>query len=314
MPRIRTLVATAVAASALLAPSILVGAAPAEARAPQVGKVVHIDDGDTVDVDIAGDGTRKPVRVRYIGIQATELTRYSYSLSKLRGECWAVPATRNLHKILFKQKVRLSARHDTKNKGRIQRYVDVWQGGMWMDSGAMQLDAGLVIPDLIGGEPRRNRDYMMRAQRAAALGVGMWGSPALCGGDPAPPALSVHVNWDADHNDAENVNGEWVDITNNGPALADISGWWIRDAAYRGTGTKAHGYTFPGGSVIQPGSRLRLRVGKGNSTDTTQHWGNNDPIFANATGGPNWIGDGAWLFDSHGDMRFWDMYPCRYAC
>jgi endonuclease YncB( thermonuclease family) len=311
--RLRTLIAAAVAAAALLAPALYVGAAPAEARAPREGKVVFIDDGDTVDVDIAGDGTRRPARVRYLGIQAMELSRYSKTLSKLRGECWGVPAAKNLYRLLYKKRVRLSARHDTHNRSRIQRYVDVWQGGTWVDSGAAQLDAGLVIPDIIGNEYRRNGDYMMRAQRAAAAGAGMWGNSARCGVGPAQDAqLHVNVNWDADGNDQQNVNGEWVDITNNGAAPVDLSGWWVRDAAYRGV--KARGYTFPGGSVIQPGSRLRLKVGHGDNRDNVQYWGNNEAIFANVTGAPTWIGDGAWLFDPQGDMRFWDMYPCRYAC
>ena len=311
--RLRSLTAAAVATVGLLAPAVFMSATPAEARAPREGKVVFVDDGDTVDVDIAGDGTHRPVRVRYLGIQAMELSRYSPTLSKLRGDCWGVPATKNLYKLLFHKKVRLTARHDTRNRGRIQRYVDVWQGGTWRDTGAMQLDAGLVLPDIIGNEYKRNKDYMMRAQRAAAAGVGMWGNSSLCGVGPAQDAqLTVHINWDADGNDQQNINGEWVDITNHGAAPVDISGWWVRDAAYRGT--KAHGYTFPAGSVIQPQSRLRLRVGHGTNTATTQYWGLSEAVFANVTGAPQWMGDGAWLFDPQGDMRFWDMYPCRFAC
>src|SRR3954452_24164204 len=33
------------------------------------GKAAFVDDGDTIDVDVAGDGTAHPVRVRPIGIQ-----------------------------------------------------------------------------------------------------------------------------------------------------------------------------------------------------------------------------------------------------
>lgn len=301
------------AAAGLLAPALLVGAAPAEASAPQVGRVVFVADGDTVDVDTAGDGTSTPVRVRYTGIQAMELSEYSKTLTQLRGECWGVPAARNLHKMIYAQEVRLTALGDAySGNGRIQRYVDVWQGGTWQDSGAMQLDAGLVLPDLISNEYERNADYMMRAQRAAAAGVGMWGNSARCGVGPAQDAvLNVHVNWDADGNDHQNVNGEWVDLTNDGAAPVDISGWWVRDAAYRGV--KAHGYTFPAGSVVQPGARLRLNVGHGTNTDTVQYWGNDQAVFANVTG-PVWMGDGAWLFDPQGDLRFWYMYPCNYAC
>jgi endonuclease YncB( thermonuclease family) len=311
--RTRALSAAAVAVTGLLAPALLSPAAPAEARAAKTGIVTFVDDGDTIDVDIAGDGTKKPVRIRFLGIQAMELTKYNPNLKKIKGECWGPEATRNLHGILYKKKVRLTSRLDTHNRGRIQRYVDVRKGGRWLDVGAMQLDAGLALPDIIPAEYARNKDYMMRAQRAAAARKGMWGKPALCGVGPAQDVpLTVHVNWDADGNDQANVNGEWVDVTNNDVVPVSLDGWWVRDAAYRGV--HARGYTFPAGSTVAPGGTLRLYVGHGTNTATSRYWGNDEAIFANVTGAPRWMADGAWLFDSQGDLRAWDMYPCRYAC
>jgi hypothetical protein len=169
------------------------------------------------------------------------------------------------------------------------------------------------LPDLIPDEYKHNLDYMRRAQEAAANGVGMWGDPTHCGVGPSQEApLSVHINWDAYGNDGANVNGEWIDITNNGSTAVSLGGWWIRDAAYRGT--KAHGYEFPANTFVQAGSRLRLKIGHGNNDSNTLYWGLSEPIFANVTSAPRWMGDGAWLFDPQGDLRSWDMYPCRYAC
>jgi hypothetical protein len=34
----------------------------------------------------------------------------------------------------------------------------------------------------------------------------------------------------------------------------------------------------------------------------------------NPAGAPRYMGDGGFLFDPDGDLRAWDMYPCRYAC
>jgi endonuclease YncB( thermonuclease family) len=315
LQRIRTLTAALVATAALLVPAALSGAAPAEAGGARYGKVTFVDDGDTVDVDIAGDGTSQPARVRYIGVQAMELHRYSHSLSKIRGECWGVDATRYLYSLTNRKRVMLTARHDSSRagNGRLRRSVAVLQNGVWTDTGALLISAGLALPDLLGDEYAPNLDYLGRAQEAAANHVGMWGNPVKCGYGPAQDAvLSVNINWDAAGNDARNVNGEWIDITNHGAAPVSLAGWWIRDAAYRGV--KAHGYVFPAGTVIAPGSHLRLRMGRGGRTATTQHWGLRSPVFANATGAPQWMGDGAWLFDPQGDLRFWQMYPCRFGC
>jgi micrococcal nuclease len=315
--RLRTLAVAITAAAGLVAPMLVSVAGPAQAASDvQYGKVVFVDDGDTVDVDIAGDGTSRPVRIRYIGIQAMELHVYSHTLSKLRGECWGVAAAVNLHRILAGKRVRLTAKHADSHSSvnvRLQRYVAVQVNGVWTDTGDMQLDAGLVLPDLLPDEFGHNLDYARRAQTAAANHIGFWGSPAQCGNGPEQEdPLEVAVNWDADGNDAANVNGEWVDIINHGTTTVPLGGWWVRDAAYRGV--KAHGYVFPAGAQVAPGARVRLHIGHGTDDADTFYWGLNLPIFANVTNGSKWLGDGAWLFDPQGDLRSWYMYPCRAAC
>ena len=313
---LRVPVTTLAAVAALVTP-LLATTVPAQAgtSVTQYGKVVFVADGDTLDVDIARDGTRKPVRVRFIGIQAMELHRYSQTLSKLRGECWGVDAAKNLHRLVDGKRVRLTARNassaSTRNV-RPRRFVAVKVDGRWTDVGAMQLDAGVVLPDLIPDEFSHNLDYSRRAQTAAASGAGFWGDPTRCGVGPSQDdALKVDVNWDADGNDGQNVNGEWVDVTNLGASPVDLSGWWVRDAAYRGD--KAHGYAFPAGTVVASGDRVRLKIGKGSNGDGVLYWGLSIPIFANVTGRTA-MGDGAWLFDPKGDLRAWHMYPCRAAC
>lgn len=312
------LVSAALTATAALVAPMLLTTLPAQAATSvkQYGKVKFVADGDTIDVDIARDGTRKPVRVRFIGIQAMELHKYSHTLSKLRGECWGVDAAKNLHALIDGKRVRLTARKASSASARNirpRRFVAVKVDGRWTDVGGLQVDAGLVLPDLIPDEYSHNLDYSRRAQSAAANGVGFWGNPTRCGAGPSQDdQLKVDVNWDADGNDGQNVNGEWVDVTNLGANPVDLSGWWVRDAAYRGY--KAHGYTFPAGTVVAPGDRLRLKVGRGNDSGGVLYWGLDIPIFANVTDGRTSMGDGAWLFDPNGDLRAWYMYPCRAAC
>lgn len=298
---------------------LLVGLAPsgtAYAAVVQYGRVVFVADGDTIDVNVAGDGTRRPVRMRFIGIQAMELSVYSRTLSKLRGECWAVDAAKNLNRLVAGKRVRItarSARSASLRNVRPRRFVAVRVNGVWTDVGALQLSAGMALPDLIPDEYSHNLDYARRAQTAAADGVGMWGNPTRCGTGPnqADP-LEVTVNWDAAGNDSANVNGEWVDVTNRGMNPVDLSGWWVRDAAYRGY--RARGFVFPAGTVVAPGDRVRVKVGRGTDGGGVFYWGLAEPIFANVTEGQTKMGDGAWLFDPNGDLRSWYMYPCRAAC
>ncbi len=210
---------------------------------------------------------------------------------------------------------RAHARQLLEPQRRPQRYVAVKVNGVWTDTGAMQLDSGLVLPDLHPDEYGNNLDYSRRAQAAAANRRRLLGlARRCCGVGPSQDdQLEVTVNWDADGNDAANVNGEWVDVVNRGANVVSLAGWWVRDAAYRGT--KAHGYTFPAGAQV--GAR-RAGSGSGSGTAptttarTTGAW--TSPIFANVTGGREVLGDGAWMFDPQGDLRAWYMYPCRAAC
>ncbi len=310
------LLAVAATAAAGLVTSLVVGTPAEAASALQYGKVVFVADGDTADIDIARDGTSKPVRVRFVGIQSMELHVYSHKLSRLRGECWGVDAAKNLHRLIDGKRVRLTARNQSSTSlrnVRPRRFVAVKVDGVWTDVGALQVSAGLVLPDLIPDEYSHNLDYLGRAQTAAANRVGMWGNPARCGVGPSQDdTLKVDVNWDADGNDGANVNGEWVDVTNLGANPVDLSGWWVRDAAYRGY--KGHGYTFPAGTVVAPGESVRLKVGHGSDSSGLLYWGLDVPIFANVTEDRTKMGDGAWLFDPKGDLRAWYMYPCRAAC
>ena len=312
-PRLRTLAVTMIAAASMAAPVAVTTAGPAQATSETYGKVVFVADGDTIDVDIAGDGTSRPTRVRFIGIQTMELSTYSTTRTKLRGDCWGVEAARNLHSILKGKRVQLTSRRASSASGsnvRPRRHVAVMMGGQWVDTGALQVSAGLALPDLLPDEYTHNLDYMRRAQRAATAGVGMWGNSSRCGEGPnQTEPLKVTVNWDAEGNDAANVNGEWVDIENLGSVPVPLGGWWVRDAAYRGV--KAHGYTIPAGTQVEAGSTLRIHVGRGKNTTDRLYWGLGENIFANVTGGVQSMGDGAWLFDPKGDLRAWDMYPCR---
>jgi endonuclease YncB( thermonuclease family) len=287
---------------------------PVQAGAAKYGRAVFIADGDTIDVNYAGDGTSTPRRIRFIGVQAMELKYYNQDLSRIRGECWASAATRYLHTLAFKKKVRVTSRTGESVPGRRGprqfRYVEVWRDGVWQDLGGLLIDAGLVLPEAIQSEYGRNLDYSRRAQQAAAAGAGFWGAPTHCGSGPSQTQpLSVSVNWDADGKDFQNVNGEWIDIANHGTEAVSLRGWWVRDSSNRGY--QGHGYEFPASATVQPGGVLRLHVGHGVNSATHLYWGWSGPAFVNPTEAPRYMGDGAFLFDRDGDLRAWDHYPCR---
>lgn len=295
-------------------------ALPAGARAGVWhGTVRFVDDGDTLDVDLAGDGTRAPRRVRIAGIQAMEQS--VYASRRRAGDCHAVEATRRLEGLVRRARgrVRLTAEDPgSTSRGRLLRTVAVRLHGRWRDVGPTLLREGLALWWPTRAEPGPNRAYGRIAQAAIAARRGIF-DPRGCGAGPsAESPLALRVNWDADGDDTANPDGEWVEIRNLDRASAvPLGGWHVRDSGLRR-------YTFPAHAVIAPGGTVTLHVGSQGDTQPTSpagtggrsafEWGLDAPVFENVRRGPDVLGDGAYLFDPLGNVRAAMAYPCLVDC
>jgi micrococcal nuclease len=301
---LRARAAAVVTALATMA-GVAVAAAPAVHANTETGPVTFIADGDTIDVDVAGDGTSSPVRVRIAGIQAMELSVYSQNLSKIRGQCWGPEATKRLSQLLAGRTVRLTSRYVSSNsRGRELRHVAYRQNGVWVDVGRILIAEGLAIPAADKVEYARNKQYMATAQWAAAHRKGMYGDSDHCGYGPAQrQSISLGVRWKG----GGSVNGEYIKITNRSSTMLSLGQWWVRDSALRR-------YTFPSTAKVRPGSSIYVHPGRGRNTSTHFYWGLSAAIFEDATSSPTYLGDGGYLFDPQGDLRRWRMYPCRWSC
>jgi endonuclease YncB( thermonuclease family) len=279
----------------------------------QTARVAFIADGDTIRVRLGG----RLQNVRFTGINAMELSRYSKYPSRRRGACHGLEATAFVERAIKRSRwrVRLAAQKlSSRAERRLRRSVWVRQGGRWRDLAKLELQAGLALwlPNHI--ENAHNREYAVLAQRAAAAGKALY-DPDGCGAGPDQDLpISVTVNWDADGDDAGNFNGEWVDVHNAGGRDLRLGGWWVRDSFLRFGQDRTPGHRLPASTVVPAGETLRLRVGCGAAGALEQHWCLKESAFENVTGGFGAMGDGAYLFDPQGDLRAWEIYPCRVAC
>lgn len=235
--------------------------------------VADVVDGDSLVV-LAPGGEE---RVRIIGINAPE-----------RDECLAGPATAALRRLVEGGVVDLvTDRSDRDRYGRLLRYVEV----AGVDVGVAMVRDGFAVVRV--SEPDTAREQVLRAAQdeARASGRGLW-DPTACGPPPAgaEDVRVVRLRLDAEGDDNLNLNDEWVEVRNEGPAPVDLTGWRIRDES------ASNRFDFPAGFTLGPGATVRIRSGCGTPTASELFWC--------ASGAAIWnnSGDTAFLLDPAGNV------------
>ena len=86
----------------------------------------------------------------------------------------------------------------------------------------------------------------------------------------------MKVNYDAPGDDQTNPNGEYVALTLKGTKAVDLS--------Y--TTLWSHGNTreLAGGTVLKPGERMIVHMGKGTNTRLNHYWGKSYAPLTNSGG------------------------------
>ena len=274
------------------------------------GKVTRIHDGDTISVDIAGDGTGRSFKVRFSSIQAMEQTVYSKYPNRRRGECHSLEATARIERLIkaSHKRVKLSSQNrNAMSDRRLRRTVWVKYHGRWTNIGIIEMREGhaLWLPGL--DEDVWNSTYDLLGQQARQAGKNLW-NPTYCGVGPHQDVpLRAWVNWDPVGVDVREVDDEWVKVQNMSPSVTlPLTGWWIRDSNHRRL-------KFPAGTSLAPGDTITVYTGRGTDTNSRVYWGFRAPIYENP-GDRHDLGDGAYLFDPQGDLRLAAQYPCLVAC
>lgn len=120
---------------------------------------------------------------------------------------------------------------------------------------------------------------------------------------PSPPEGSSQVRITAEQHDpqgddlGENLVNEWIELTNEGAASVDLTGWKLKDAA-----NSPHTYSFPSGFTLAAAAKVKVRTGVGSDTATDLYWDRNQAVWNNNGG------DTAYLYDAQGnlvDSRTW---------
>ena len=96
------------------------------------------------------------------------------------------------------------------------------------------------------------------------------------------------ARFNADGDDWQNLNGEYIRITNRGPDPVSLNGWVLADS------TGSHPYLFPA-FILFPESSVSVYTGSGPINDTALFMGQTQPVWSNS-------GDEAVLEDNRGNV------------
>jgi hypothetical protein len=106
-------------------------------------------------------------------------------------------------------------------------------------------------------------------------------------GNATSVAISA-TQFNAPGDDRQNVNGEWIQLTNRGDDTVLIAGWTLSDTSHSTV------YTFPA-MLLVPGETITVFSGTGSLNNTALFMGKNEPVWGN-------IGDIAILKDGQGTI------------
>lgn len=120
--------------------------------------------------------------------------------------------------------------------------------------------------------------------------------------DPTPTGTVVieTVHYDAEGEDIENKNGEWVELR-AGDRAVDMTNWTLMDEL-GDRGVTSHIYRFPDEFVLRSGERLKIFTGCGEDGSSALYWCARTQIWANGE-------DTVFLVNADGDL----VDRCRYG-
>ena len=200
-------------------------------------KVTEVIDGDTI-VLLGGE------RIRFIGMNTPEEGMYFYA------------EARDVLKIMILDKEVWLEKDISEydQYGRKLRYV--YHGDIFVNLEMVKRGFANIFtypPDV------KYTEQFLEAERYARENdLGLWKSSKI-------DRVSIEIFFNAQGNDNENINGEFVILENIGSEILDTSGWTIKDS-----GTNI--YRF-GSYKFNPGTRIILFSGEGkDGSKDDDHW------------------------------------------
>jgi micrococcal nuclease len=262
----------------------------------QTATVVDIIDGDTMDVRLS-DGSIETVRLLGVDTPETSITQVSPEewegiKDTTNGRDWLVEwskdATQYARNRLADQTVLIRSDPKADRRGYYGRLlVYIFQSrhaeisfnerlllngyARYYDSSFSQQKAYQTAEMTARHETAGVWDYTSRTTNTTTIST----STATTTEDGSGDIIIKDIHADAEGNDNQNLNGEYVIFENTGDEAVDLTGWTVSDEAI-------HEYAFPAGFKLRPGESVTLYTGDGTDTNNELYWREDGAVWNNA--------------------------------
>ncbi len=255
----------------ILGTSFILNTATSSQNNKSVALVSKVIDGDTVEL-------QNNIEVRLLGINAPE-----------RGQPYYQEATTRLRELVEGKKVIFENDIQDKDRyGRLLRYLFINDSFVNLQL----VEEGYATVYIISPNKKYETDLRNTENETKTLKVNIWKQPMgenVC--DSKCMGIS-YFKWDAEGNDCDNLNGEYVTFTNACSYSCDLTNWTVKDESSRKP------YLFPS-FVLESGKAITLYTGCGSNTQTQLYWcssgGSCNAIWNNG-------GDTLYLRNSNGEL------------
>lgn len=243
--------------------------------------MTRVVDGDTVDVRFM-DGTADTVRL--LGVDAPEVGGRNepgefegVSDTDAGRQCLADAArdaTAFVEGHLADQTVRIVLDEVADRRGdygRLLAYV-VLTNGTNLNYRLVETGHARVYD----ADFTQSERFYAAESRAQSARRGLWRcrDPDSANRESSTALRIVTIHADAEGNDHENLDDEYVVFRNAGPEPLELDGWTVSDAG-------GHVYAFPAGFRLEANASVTLYTGRGRDSADSLYWGSNEAVWNN---------------------------------
>lgn len=253
--------------------------------------VISVTDGDTMEVRMP-DGSTDTIRL--LGVDTPETSAGDTQPSEWEGipdnadgrewlANWGGQASDYAEDRLAGQEIHIEVDPESDRRGTYDRLlVYAYQSESTEKSFNLRLiENGYAR--MYDTQFSQRSEYQAAESEARDNDVGVWDytapstSPPPSGGSGGGQDADVVVSTihaDASGNDHENLNEEYIELTNEGGSTVDMTGWTLSDEAN-------HVYTFPSGFTLEPGDTVTIYTGSGSNSESELYWGSGAAVWNN---------------------------------